>query len=221
MRTCRPRCWTTRCSPRATAWATCCGVLDQKKLDLQRGVVQNEKRQGENQPYGVTDELIVENTYPVGHPYSWTVIGSMKDLDAASMADVQEWFKTYYGPNNTIAGDRRRHHAGSRAAESREVLRRHSRRARRSPSRKPGSPSAPARIAAGCRTACRRRASTASGTCRNTASPEEALLDLAAQVLGGGKTSRLYKRLVYKDQLPPARPPATTRTKSPASSTSP
>ena len=84
------------------------GVLDQKKLDLQRGVVQNEKRQGENQPYGVTEELIVENTYPVGHPYSWTVIGKMQDLDAASMSDVQEWFKTYYGPNNTtlvIAGD--------------------------------------------------------------------------------------------------------------------
>jgi len=84
------------------------GVLDQKKLDLQRGVVQNEKRQGENQPYGVAQQLLVENTYPVGHPYSWTVIGSMKDLDAASLSDVQEWFKTYYGPNNVtvvIAGD--------------------------------------------------------------------------------------------------------------------
>src|SRR6266699_542857 len=84
------------------------GVLDQKKLDLQRGVVQNEKRQGENQPYGVTEQLLTENTYPPGHPYSWTVIGSMKDLDAASMNDVQEWFKTYYGPNNVvivIAGD--------------------------------------------------------------------------------------------------------------------
>ena len=66
------------------------GVLDQKRLDLQRGVVQNEKRQGENRPYGVAGQLIVENTYPVGHPYSWTVIGSMKDLDAASMSDVQE-----------------------------------------------------------------------------------------------------------------------------------
>src|SRR6476661_6173160 len=83
-------------------------VLDQKKLDLQRGVVQNEKRQGENQPYGVTEEIIVKNTYPVGHPYSWTVIGEIKDLDAASKDDVDEWFKTYYGPNNTtlvIAGD--------------------------------------------------------------------------------------------------------------------
>src|SRR5438445_6844017 len=83
-------------------------VLDQKKLDLQRGVVQNEKRQGENQPYGVVEQLVVENTYPAGHPYSWPVIGSMKDLDAASMEDVTEWFKTYYGPDNVVvvlAGD--------------------------------------------------------------------------------------------------------------------
>jgi zinc protease len=84
------------------------GVLDQKKLDLQRGVVQNEKRQGQNQPYGVLRELLPPNLYPPGHPYSWPVIGSMKDLDAASMADVQEWFRTYYGPNNVVlvlAGD--------------------------------------------------------------------------------------------------------------------
>src|SRR5258708_6448755 len=83
-------------------------VLDQKKLDLQRGVVQNEKRKGENQPYGMVQQLVVENTYPVGHPYSWSVIGSMKDLDAASMEDVTEWFKTYYGPDNVVivlAGD--------------------------------------------------------------------------------------------------------------------
>jgi zinc protease len=84
------------------------GSFDQKTLDLQRGVVQNEKRQGENQPYGVTEELITENTYPVGHPYSWTVIGSMDDLNAASMNDVKEWFRTYYGPSNAVlvlAGD--------------------------------------------------------------------------------------------------------------------
>src|SRR6202035_4482138 len=80
------------------------GVLDQKKLDLQRGVVQNEKRQGENQPYGMVVRLVVENTDPVGHPYSWPVIGAMKDLDAASMDDVTEWFKTYYGPDNVVVG---------------------------------------------------------------------------------------------------------------------
>jgi zinc protease len=84
------------------------GSFDEKTLTLQRGVVQNEKRQGENQPYGVTEQLLTENTYPVGHPYSWTVIGSMEDLNAASMNDVKEWFRTYYGPSNAVlvlAGD--------------------------------------------------------------------------------------------------------------------
>jgi zinc protease len=84
------------------------GAIDQARLDVQRGVVQNEKRQGENQPYGVTEELIVKGTAPAGHPYSWTVIGSMEDLNAASLEDVRHWFETYYGPANTVlvlAGD--------------------------------------------------------------------------------------------------------------------
>src|SRR6266852_1620026 len=84
------------------------GAIDQARLDVQRGVVQNEKRQGENQPYGVTEELIVKGTAPPGHPYSWTVIGSMEDLNAASLEDVRHWFQTYYGPANTVlvlAGD--------------------------------------------------------------------------------------------------------------------
>jgi len=71
------------------------GAIDQARLDVQRGVVQNEKRQGENEPYGVTEELIVKGTAPPGHPYSWTVIGSMEDLNAASLEDVRQWFKTY------------------------------------------------------------------------------------------------------------------------------
>ena len=84
------------------------GAIDQSRLDEQRGVVQNEKRQGENQPYGKAFRLIFENTYPKGHPYSWSVIGSLEDLDAASVEDVHEWFKTYYGAANaviSIAGD--------------------------------------------------------------------------------------------------------------------
>src|SRR5581483_11771968 len=83
-------------------------AIDQKTLDLQRGVVQNEKRQGENQPYGVTRQLLAENTYPANHPYSWTTIGSMEDLNAASLEDVKQWFRTYYGPSNAVlvvAGD--------------------------------------------------------------------------------------------------------------------
>jgi zinc protease len=176
------------------------GVLDQKKLDLQRGVVQNEKRQGENQPYGVAYQLLTENTWPAGHPYSWTVIGSMKDLDAASMSDVQEWFKTNYGPNNVtlvLAGD-------ITPAQAREKVEKYYGEI------PPGPPLArhEAWIA--------KRSGTHRGTVQdrvpqtriyrvwnvpgaNTAT--EPLLDLGAYVLGGGKTSRLYKRLVYKDQL--------------------
>ena len=176
------------------------GVLDQKKLDLQRGVVQNEKRQGENQPYGVTEELLVENTYPVGHPYSWTVIGSMKDLDAASLSDVQEWFKTYYGPNNVIvvvAGD-----------VTPEVVR--EKVEKYYGDIPPGPPIAKQEVWIA------KRSGTHRGWVQDRVpqarlyrvwnvpefgSPEEAVLDLAAEVLGQGKTSRLYKRLVYRDQI--------------------
>ena len=176
------------------------GVLDQKKLDLQRGVVQNEKRQGENQPYGVTRQLLTENTYPVGHPYSWTTIGSMQDLNAASMSDVQEWFKTNYGPNNAVlvlAGDITPEVALQKVEKYYGEI-------------PAGPPLAKQSTWIAKRT----------GTHRETVqdrvpqarlyrvwnvpqadTPEEALLDLAAQVLGGGKTSRLYKRLVYKDQI--------------------
>jgi zinc protease len=176
------------------------GVLDQKKLDLQRGVVQNEKRQGENQPYGVAHQLLTENTYPAGHPYSWTVIGSMKDLDAASMPDVQEWFRTNYGPNNTtlvLAGDITPEVAREKAEKYFGDI--------------PAGPPL-ARHEAWVA----RRTGTHRGTVQDRVpqarlyrvwnvpgahTPTEPLLDLAAHVLGGGKTSRFYKRLVYKDQL--------------------
>ncbi|NER11369.1 Predicted Zn-dependent peptidase [Muriicola jejuensis] len=84
------------------------GAIDQEKLDEQRGVVQNEKRQGENQPYGRQYDYLTKAMFPKGHPYSWTVIGEMEDLNAASLEDVQEWFKSYYGAANAvlaIAGD--------------------------------------------------------------------------------------------------------------------
>ncbi len=84
------------------------GAVDQELLDEQRGVVQNEKRQGENQPYGKQWDLLTKAMYPKGHPYSWTVIGEMEDLNAASLEDVHEWFKAYYGTANAVvavAGD--------------------------------------------------------------------------------------------------------------------
>jgi zinc protease len=84
------------------------GAIDQALLDEQRGVVQNEKRQSENQPYGRVWESLFRSLYPAGHPYSWMPIGSMEDLEAASIEDVKEWFATWYGPNNAVlvlAGD--------------------------------------------------------------------------------------------------------------------
>ena len=176
------------------------GVVDQKKLDLQRGVVQNEKRQRENQPYGVAYQLLTENTWPAGHPYSWTVIGSMQDLDAASMTDVQEWFKSNYGPNNTtlvLAGD-----------ITPEVARQKVEKYFGDIPAGPPLAKHEAWIA--------KRSGTHRGIVQDRVpqarlyrvwnvpgahTPNEPLLDLAAHVLGGGKTSRFYKRLVYKDQL--------------------
>ncbi|HTH78070.1 MAG TPA: insulinase family protein, partial [Ramlibacter sp.] len=176
------------------------GVLDQKKLDLQRGVVQNEKRQGENQPYGLAYQTIVHNTYPAGHPYSWTTIGSMEDLDAASINDVREWFKTHYGPNNAVlvlAGDITPDVAKQKVEKFYGDI-------------PPGPPLVrqEAWIA--------KRSGTHRGTLQDRVpqsriyrvwnvpgsyTPDEALLDLGAHILGGSKTSRLYTRLVRGDQL--------------------
>jgi zinc protease len=84
-------------------------VMDQKKLDLQRDVVKNERRQRvDNVPYGKWNETIIAALYPVNHPYHWPIIGSMADLNAASLEDVKEFFRIYYAPNNAtivIAGD--------------------------------------------------------------------------------------------------------------------
>ncbi|WOF43954.1 insulinase family protein [Sphingopyxis indica] len=84
------------------------GAVTQEKLDNQRGVVQNEKRQGDNNPYGLLRYEIFENLFPSGHPYHHSTIGSMDDLNSATLADVKKWFTDHYGPNNAVlvlAGD--------------------------------------------------------------------------------------------------------------------
>ena len=84
------------------------GAITQARLDEQRGVVQNEKRQNENEPYGRVWEFLNPRLYPPHHPYSWSVVGSMEDLGAAKLEDVKEWFRTYYGAGNAVvvvAGD--------------------------------------------------------------------------------------------------------------------
>lgn len=85
------------------------GVIDQQALDEQRGVVKNEKRRSDNRAYGrrIIDRVF-ESLYPAEHPYHWPVVGSMADLDAATLDDVKAWFRNWYGPNNAvlvIAGD--------------------------------------------------------------------------------------------------------------------
>ncbi len=82
--------------------------ISKEMLERERGVVQNEKRQGENQPYGRVRLEVSAKMYPYSHPYSWSTIGSMEDLQAASLDDIKEWYRTYYGPNNAVislAGD--------------------------------------------------------------------------------------------------------------------
>ncbi|MFA9199936.1 MAG: M16 family metallopeptidase [Cypionkella sp.] len=78
------------------------GAVNQDKLDKQRGVVKNEKNQGDSQPYGLVRYLVNEGLLPVGHPYRHSTIGSMADLDAASVEDVRQWFRDNYGPNNVV-----------------------------------------------------------------------------------------------------------------------
>ena len=102
------------------------GAVGQAKLDEQRGVVQNEKRQGENEPYAIAEELINKNCFPAGHPYSWTVIGSMADLSSATLADVHQWFKSYYGAANATLAHLRRHRHAHRPRESGKIFRRYS-----------------------------------------------------------------------------------------------
>ncbi len=176
------------------------GALDQKTLDLQRGVVQNEKRQGENQPYGVTRQLLTQNTYPAGHPYSWTTIGEMADLDAASMKDVQEWFKTYYGPSNVVlvlAGD-------IDAKTAREKVEKYF----------GDIPSGPpvahqqvwvAKMTGTHRQVVQDRVPQARiykvWNVPEYGSAEGDYLDLVSDCLSSGKSSRFYKRLVYEDQI--------------------
>ena len=175
-------------------------TISQEVLDLQRGVVQNEKRQGENQPYAVVEDLVVRSTYPVGHPYDHTVIGSMEDLDGATVDDVREWFKTYYTPSNSvlvIAGD----------VSTADALEKAKRYFGEIPSGPPVSHqrSWTAKLTDQHREAVADRVPQARiykiWNVPEYGSVAADRLRLAASILTSGKTSRLYKRLVYDDQL--------------------
>ncbi len=175
-------------------------AMTQEKLDAQRSVVQNERRQSyENRPYGLAWETILAELYPPTHPYSWPTIGSMADLDAASMEDVSQFFRTYYAPNNAIlavAGD-------VTVDRVRALVERHFAHIEQGP------PVPPIQTAPAPLNADRRRVLEDDVTLPRLYmawhspayfAPGDAEMDVVASVLADGKTSRLYRRLVYDRQ---------------------
>ncbi len=176
------------------------GAIDQNKLDEQRGVVQNEKRQGDNQPYGRTEYRVLAGLFPEGHPYRWSPIGSMADLNAASLDDVREWFKTYYGTANAVlvlAGD-------IDAASARPLIEKYFADIPAGPPLSRLQAAVPDLPHDVNETMYDRVAQTRIlryWAVPGRSTPDAALLSLAAQVLGGSKTSLLYHELVEKTQL--------------------
>lgn len=176
------------------------GAIDQKQLDEQRGVVQNEKRQGDNEPYGLAYERILRASFPEGHPYRWDTIGSMEDLNAASLDDVKQWFRDYYGAANTtivLAGDIDVATAKEKVQKYFGAIGAGPPLARREAWVAPRSEST--RDVAQDRVAQVRLYRSWNVPQRHTA--DLTRLQLAAAILGGGKTSRLYERLIYREQL--------------------
>ena len=177
-------------------------TMDLPKVDLQRDVVKNERRQSyDNVPYGRADETILAALYPKTHPYSWPVIGSMADLSAATLDDTKNFFRTYYAPNNAtlaIAGD-------FDPARAKQLVEKYFGPIPRGPA------------------VTRRTTVPAVVIPRDTFlvledkvqlprlfytwptvklfAPDDAALDILAQVLANDKNSRLYKKLVYDLQV--------------------
>ena len=177
-------------------------TMDQAKLDVQRDVVKNERRQSyDNRPYGRANETILAALYPPGHPYSWPTIGSMTDLSAASLEDVKSFFRTYYAPNNSslaIAGDFNRDSV-------RTWVQRYFGEIPRGPEVPPRP--TPPRVALQRDTALvlEDRVQLPRAYYSWLTVPlyhkDDAALDLLAQILAGDKNARLYKSLVYESQV--------------------
>lgn len=176
------------------------GAIDQATLDEQRGVVQNEKRQRENQPYGQLWEVIFRTMFPKGHPYHHPVIGSMNDLNAASLDDVKNWFRAWYGPNNAVlvlAGD-------IDVATAREKVSKYFGHIPAGPTLSQPAVNVPKLTAEG-RTAMQDKVPqvmvTRVWSAAESTHAHSELLELFSSVLGGSSTSRLDRRLVYRDKL--------------------
>ncbi len=176
-------------------------AMTQEKLDNQRDVVKNERRQGvDNVPYGTAYEKLAKALYPESHPYSWPVIGYMEDLSAASLEDVMEFFRIYYAPNNavlSIAGD-------FKPAQVKQWVKKYF-----GPIGKgtevPRPTPLPASLAESKRMVFEDKVQLPRLFKMWHSAPlysrEDAVLDIVADVLGSGKNSRLYKSLVYEQQV--------------------
>jgi zinc protease len=176
------------------------GALTQDKLNKQRGVVQNEKRQNDNEPYGLMDYAVGEGLFPVGHPYRHATIGSMADLDKASLDDVRQWFRDHYAPNNvvlTLSGD-------IDAATARPLVEKYFAAIPRGPqvakvTAGPVTLPAPAQREMVDAVPVTRITRNWSGPGVND--PDSLALEVATRVLGGLASSRLDKALVRAEQL--------------------
>ncbi len=177
------------------------GAVTQEKLDNQIGVVQNEKRQGDNRPYGLVGYRQLEGLFPVGHPYRHATIGSMEDLSAASLEDVKDWFRQYYGAANVVivlAGD-------IDVASARPLMEKYFGHIGAGPPIKAYKAWVPELEnntieemldQKAPQTRLYRNWPVAART-----SEDAVMLQLAAAILGQGKNSRLYQALVYQNQL--------------------
>jgi zinc protease len=176
-------------------------TLDQERLDVQRDVVKNERRQTfENAPYGPSTLALLDTLFPAGHPYHGAVIGSMQDLSAATLKDVREFFRAFYAPSNAtlaLAGDFDR-------AEALRLVQRYfgglaSRpRPRRVTHRTPPL-SAPKRVVV--EEPVELAKVTFGWITPPAYSEKEPALELAAAVLAGGKATRLYRSLVVEQKV--------------------
>ena len=174
-------------------------ALTQEKLDNQRGVVQNEKRQGDNRPYGLVFYQLASALFPAGHPYHHLPIGSMADLDAASLETARDWFETHYGPNNAVlvlAGD-------IDPATARPLVERHFGRI----ARRPATPNRVAAIPPTPQTRATMQDAVPNArlyfawNAPPLTDPAFTQLEIASAVLAGGQSSRLYNDLVRDRKL--------------------
>ncbi len=177
------------------------GAVTQEKLDNQIGVVQNEKRQGDNAPYGMVEYRQLEGLYPVGHPYRHSTIGSMEDLSNASLDDVKDWFREYYGAANTVivlAGD-------IDAETARPLMEKYFSDIEAGPPLTRHKAWVPTRERNTIEDMVDQSAPQVRVNRSWAAAPrttrDASMLTLASEILGGGKNSRLYQALVYQNPL--------------------